>query len=225
MTGEPATEASVNGGRNYNGPKVAKFLVGHVCEDADYLHLDRKTYEASLFPGIGFGLFLRSLGGGRRRPPFGGARAIRPTGQGTVSGRQFLWGVGLPKGNGGVQRFPRARWRLALEYKGRRELDCKTHPLIFPKSSHRWEGLAPRCRLFATWGCSMFQGLGCSPIKAVRELGSERRETVWSISGVGIRTLRGPFPSMRGPGRTHLWCASYRAHGKRWVAKCRADNC
>ncbi|KAL4306034.1 hypothetical protein AHAS_Ahas16G0137900 [Arachis hypogaea] len=28
MTGEPATEAPVNGGRNYNGPKVAKFLVG-----------------------------------------------------------------------------------------------------------------------------------------------------------------------------------------------------
>uniref|UniRef100_A0A6N2L9E4 Uncharacterized protein ycf68 n=1 Tax=Salix viminalis TaxID=40686 RepID=A0A6N2L9E4_SALVM len=26
--GEPATEAPVNGGRNYNGPKVAKFLVG-----------------------------------------------------------------------------------------------------------------------------------------------------------------------------------------------------
>ena len=41
---------------------------------------------------------------------------------------QFLWGVGLPKGNWGVQRFPRARWRLALECKGRRELDCKTHP-------------------------------------------------------------------------------------------------
>ncbi|QHN95447.1 uncharacterized protein DS421_18g609690 [Arachis hypogaea] len=72
-----------------------------------------RPYEASLFPGIGFGLFLRSLG---------------PTGQGTVSGRQFLWGVGLPKGNRGVQRFPRARRRLALECKGRRELDCKTHP-------------------------------------------------------------------------------------------------
>ncbi|KAI3509417.1 hypothetical protein L1887_24671 [Cichorium endivia] len=28
MTGEPATEAPVNGGLNYNGPKVAKFLVG-----------------------------------------------------------------------------------------------------------------------------------------------------------------------------------------------------
>ncbi len=61
-----ATEAPVNGGRNNNGPKVAKFLVGsvptrtkgvtirvlsrretrrnrHVSEDADYLHLDRKT--------------------------------------------------------------------------------------------------------------------------------------------------------------------------------------
>ncbi|QHO28132.1 uncharacterized protein DS421_7g214040 [Arachis hypogaea] len=96
--------------------------------------------------------------------------------------------------------------------------------LIFPKSSHRREGLAPRCRFFATWGCSMFQGLGCSPIKAVRELGSERRETVRSISGVGVRALRGPFPSTRGPGRTHLWCASYRAHEppvaqprQRWV--------
>ena len=42
----------------------------------------------------------------------------------------------------------------------------------------------------------MFQGLGCSPIKAVHELGSERRETVRSISGVGIRALRGPFVLM-----------------------------
>ncbi|KAI9109487.1 hypothetical protein K1719_019541 [Acacia pycnantha] len=50
--------------------------------------------------------------------------------------------------------------------------------------SHRREGLAPRCRLFATWGCSMFQGLGYSPIKAERKLGSERREIVRSISGV-----------------------------------------
>ncbi|RYR75350.1 hypothetical protein Ahy_A02g010003 [Arachis hypogaea] len=69
----------------------------------------------------------------------------------------------------------------------------------------------------------MFQGLGYSPIKAVRELGSERRETVRSISGVGVRALRGPFPNTRGPERTHLWCASYRAHGKRWVAKCGTD--
>ncbi len=28
MTGKSATEAPVNGGRNYNDPKVAKFLVG-----------------------------------------------------------------------------------------------------------------------------------------------------------------------------------------------------
>uniref|UniRef100_J3M781 Uncharacterized protein n=1 Tax=Oryza brachyantha TaxID=4533 RepID=J3M781_ORYBR len=27
---------------------------------------------------------------------------VRPAGQGTVSGRQFLWGIGLPKVNGGV---------------------------------------------------------------------------------------------------------------------------
>jgi hypothetical protein len=28
LRGEAATEAPVNGGRNYDGPKVAKFLVG-----------------------------------------------------------------------------------------------------------------------------------------------------------------------------------------------------
>ena len=114
------------------------------------------------------------------------------------------------------------------EWKCRRSTD-KSYPgdnrLISPKSPHRRGGLAPRCRLIASWGCIRSQGLGCSPIKAVRELGSERRETVRSISGVGVRALRGPFPSTRGPGRTHLWCASYRAHGKRWVAKCGADNC
>ncbi|GJR03179.1 hypothetical protein Tco_0526163 [Tanacetum coccineum] len=60
--GEPATEASVNGSHNYNGPKVAKFLVG-----------TERPYEASLFPGIGFGLFLRSLGERRRRHPSGGS--------------------------------------------------------------------------------------------------------------------------------------------------------
>ena len=39
-------------------------------------------------------------------------------------------------------------------------------------------------------GCSRSQGLGCSPIKAVRELGSERRETVRSLSVVGVGNLR-----------------------------------
>src|SRR5438105_212008 len=47
--------------------------------------------------------------------------------------------------------------------------------LIFPKSPYRRDGLAPRCRLVASWGWSRSQGLGCSPIKAVRELGLERK--------------------------------------------------
>ncbi len=42
--------------------------------------------------------------------------------------------------------------------------------------------------------------MGCSPIKAVRELGSERRETVRSLSGVGVGNLRGAALSTRGPG-------------------------
>ena len=61
-------------------------------------------------------------------------------------------------------------------------------------------------------------------MKAVRELGSERRETVRSISGVGVRVLRGFFLSTRGPGRTDRWCASYHANGKRWVAMSGTDN-
>jgi hypothetical protein len=50
-------------------------------------------------------------------------------------------------------------------------------------------------------------------------------ETVWSISGVSVRVLRGAFLSTRGLGRTHLWCTSYSARSKRWVAMCGADNC
>ena len=45
-------------------------------------------------------------------------------------------------------------------------------------------------------------------MKAARELGSERRETVRSISGVGVG-LRGSLLSTRGPEETYLWCTSY----------------
>ena len=113
-------------------------------------------------------------------------------------------------------------------WKGRRSTDksySRDNRLIFPKSSYRRESLAPRCRLIATWGGSTSQGLGCSPMKAVRELGSERRETVRSISGVGVRVLRGAFLSTRGPGRTYLWYTSSRSNGKRWVATYGVDNC
>ncbi|KAK9188252.1 hypothetical protein WN944_019653 [Citrus x changshan-huyou] len=65
MTGELTTEAPVNGGRNYNGSKMRT-----TCTWTE------RPYEASLFPGIGFGLFLRSLGGRLRRPPSRGAQAI-----------------------------------------------------------------------------------------------------------------------------------------------------
>lgn len=53
---------------------------------------------------------------------------FRPAaGEKTVSGGQFDWGGRLLKGNGGVQRFPQAGWKSAVECKGRRELDCKTY--------------------------------------------------------------------------------------------------
>ena len=103
---------------------------------------------------------------------------------------------------------------VVLKWDCHRSTD-KSYPgdnrLITPKSSHRRSGLAPRCRLIASWGCSRSQGLGCSPIKAVRELGSERRETVRSLSGVGVGYLRGAVLSTRGPGWTDLWCTGWRS--------------
>src|SRR5699024_11609721 len=68
-----------------------------------------------------------------------------------------------------------------------------------PKSSYRRRCLAPRCRLISSWGCSRSQGYGCSPFKEVRELGLKRRETVWSLSAVGVGYLTEAAPSTSGP--------------------------
>ena len=100
---------------------------------------------------------------------------------------------------------------VASKWKGHRSTD-KSYPgdnrLISPKSPYRRGGLAPRCRLITSWGCSRSQGLGCSPIKVVRELGSERRETVRSISIAGVRYMRETAPSTRGPEWTDRRCTS-----------------
>ena len=113
------------------------------------------------------------------------------------------------------------------EWKGRHLTDKRysgDNRLIFPKSSHRRESLAPRCRLITSWGWSRSQGFGCSPIKVVRELGSERRETVRSLSVMGDGSLRGAAFSTRGPKWTNLWFTSYPAKGKCWVSKFGRDN-
>ena len=50
-------------------------------------------------------------------------------------------------------------------------------------------------------------------MKAVRELGLDRRETGRSLSVVGAGDLRGFLPSTKGLGGTYRWCASYPARG------------
>ena len=116
----------------------------------------------------------------------------------------------------------RAGTKVGLSDPAVREWNCRRstdksylgdNRLISPKSSHRRGGLAPRCRLVTSWGCSRSQGFGCSPIKVARELGSERRETVRSLSIVGVGYLRGSAPSTRGPEWTHLWCICCHASG------------
>ena len=59
----------------------------------------------------------------------------------------------------------------------------------------------------------MSQGYGFSPFKVVRELCSERRETVLSLSAVGVLDLREAAPSTRGPEWTHRWCTGCHANG------------
>ena len=49
--------------------------------------------------------------------------------------------------------------------------------LVLPKSPNRRQCSAPRCRLILSWGWRRSQGFGCSPIKKVRELGSDRWES------------------------------------------------
>src|ERR1700716_869913 len=90
---------------------------------------------------------------------------------------------------------------------------ARDNRLILPKSSYRRQGLAPRCRLITSWGWRRSQGSGCSPGKVVHELGSERRETVRSVSVVGGGVLRGADPSTRGPGRTIRSCTGCPAKG------------
>src|SRR4028119_2095540 len=90
---------------------------------------------------------------------------------------------------------------------------ARDNRLIESKSSYRRLGLAPRCRLITSWGWRRSQGSGCSPVRVVRELGSERRETVRSLSAVGAGELRGSDPSTRGPGLTNLWWASCHVNG------------
>ena len=127
----------------------------------------------------------------------------------------------------------RAGTKVGLSDPAVREWNCRRstdksylgdNRLILPKSSHRRQGLAPRCRLIASWGWSRSQGFGCSPIKAVRELGSERRETVRSLSAAVVGYLRGPAFSTRGPRWTDLWCTCCRASGIRRVATSGRDN-
>ncbi|KAL2247865.1 UNVERIFIED_CONTAM: hypothetical protein Sindi_2638800 [Sesamum indicum] len=105
MTGEPATEAPVNGGRNYNGPK-----------------LRWKAKKASFRGGPSHQVRYHS---GRARI-LTLCQDLRAKGQSQVD--SFYGAVGLPKGNGGVQRFPRPDGDWPSSAKAEGSFDCKTHP-------------------------------------------------------------------------------------------------
>ena len=78
--------------------------------------------------------------------------------------------------------------------------------LITPKSSHRRSGLAPRVGSSHPGAVVGPKGWAVRPLKRYASWGSERRETVRSLSGVGVGYLRGAVLSTRGPGWTGRWC-------------------
>ncbi len=71
--------------------------------------------------------------------------------------------------------------------------------LMIFESSYWRNRLAPRCRLIISWWSIRCQGFGCSPNKMVRELGSKRCETVWSLSTVHNKKENYKDLSTRGP--------------------------
>lgn len=102
------------------------------------------------------------------------------------------------------------------------ERDNSVIPL---KSSYRWGCLPPRCWIAISWRCSRFQGLDCSSIKMVRDLSSERRETVRILSAIS-KNLKIISICTQGPSRLLLWCiccyflasqSSYEFTNKGWM--------
>jgi len=54
------------------------------------------------------------------------------------------------------------------------------------------------------------KGLSVRRIMCNMNLGLERREIVfWYLSTIGVKNLRGVYPSTRGPGKENLWWISY----------------
>ena len=70
-----------------------------------------------------------------------------------------------------------------------KKLPCLDNRLITPRVPHRQVVWHLDVGLIASWGCSRSQGLGCSPIKSGTRAEFERRETVRSLSGVGVGYL------------------------------------
>jgi hypothetical protein len=85
---------------------------------------------------------------------------------------------------------------------------ARDNRLMFLESSYRKNRLAPRCRLITSWSSKRFQGLDCSSIKVVRELGLERRETVRFLSTDNLRKLKYSNFITKGPRRVYLWCSN-----------------
>ncbi len=60
-------------------------------------------------------------------------------------------------------------------------LDSLDKGIVYAISNNRFSG-----RLNTSWRWRSFQGFCCSQIKVFRELGSNRRETGWSLSTASV---------------------------------------
>jgi len=80
-------------------------------------------------------------------------------------------------------------WRMAACFCSTDKRYAGDNRLMVPQRRHRRNRLAPRCRLNPSRGCRRSQGLDCSSIKGLRELGLDRRESGWPLSTAAVGAL------------------------------------
>jgi len=92
------------------------------------------------------------------------------------------------------------------EYRWRQKSYLRGNGIINGKSSNLTGWLLLRCRLSTTWSCKNDQGWRSSLLKVERELGWERRKTVWLHLCEMSRSWRQAYSSTKGIYSRRLWC-------------------
>ena len=153
-----------------------------------------------------------------RPPPKVYRRGVTPSGTTAGSGGAIPLPVGKarspldceahpPNRDGFPSTLETQAWRMAACFCSTDKRYSGDNRLMVPQRRHRRNRLAPRCRLTPSRGCRRSQGLDCSSIKGVRELGLDRRESGWPLSTAAGGALGEGHLRTKGAGGGGRWCS------------------